>query len=210
MLKKIITPFVPKFILRKWEKIKEEQRFLKWQNGGQPSPTPHLAKQQVIAEYQQKYDYRLFVETGTYLGKMVEAQRKRFEKIISIELGSELCAKAQKRFEKYKHITIVQGDSGKVLPYILKNIEQPAIFWLDGHYSGTTTAKGDTNCPIFNELNAIFSSKKFNHILLIDDARFFNGTADYPTIQQLSDFILSKNNNYRIDVKHDIIRCVVQ
>jgi hypothetical protein len=106
-------------------------------------------------------------------------------------------------------VTIVQGDSGKVLPNILLEVNEPVIFWLDGHYSAGITAKGEKECPIFEELDAIFSSKKFNHILLIDDARCFIGEGDYPTIAQLTKYVNSKNEMYQVEVKHDIIRFVI-
>ncbi len=79
---------------------------------------------------------------------------------------------------------------------------------MDGHYSAGTTAKGEKDCPIFEELNAILDSKNFNHILLIDDARCFIGKGDYPTIDQLTEYIKSKNEDYKVEVKHDIIRYV--
>jgi hypothetical protein len=143
------------------------------------------------------------------MGDMVEAQKKRFKKIFSIELGVELFNKAVLRFKNDKNVVILQGDSGKVLPEVLSNIEEPAIFWLDGHYSAGITAKGDKECPIFEELDAIFGSNKLNHILLIDDARCFNGEGDYPTVEELTEYIKSKNEEYQVEVKHDIIRYVV-
>ena len=149
------------------------------------------------------------METGTYLGDMVEAQKKQFKKIITIELGIELFNEAKKRFFNDKNVRIVQGDSGKVLPDILKGITEPAIFWLDGHYSEGITAKGDKDCPIFEELNAIFCNSKYNHVLLIDDARCFIGKGDYPTIEELTDYIRGKNEKYNVEVKCDIIRYVI-
>jgi len=162
-----------------------------------------------IAEYRDKYGYGILVETGTFMGDMVEAQKRRFRKILSIELGVDLFNEATRRFKNDKNVTIVQGDSGKVLPKILLEINEPAIFWLDGHYSAGVTAKGEKECPIFEELDAIFNSKRFNHILLIDDARLFIGERDYPTVPQLTEYIKSKNEKYQVEVKNDIIRFVV-
>jgi hypothetical protein len=137
----------------------------------------------------------------------VEAQKKRFKKIITIELSEELVIKAKKRFRDNANVVILQGDSGKVLPQIVANLKEPAIFWLDGHYSAGITTKGEKECPIFEELNSIFENEVKNHIFLIDDARDFNGNGDYPTIPQLTAFIKSKNQNYNIEVKDDVIRC---
>jgi hypothetical protein len=51
-----------------------------------------------------------------------------------------------------------------VLPLIIKDLNEPAIFWLDGHYSSGITAKGDKICPIFEELDSIFNNSKSRFI----------------------------------------------
>ena len=191
LIKKILKASIPQFLLERLRK--------KWH-------IPHLVKQMAIKEYQEKYGYTTLIETGTYKGDMVEAQKNNFKKIISIELSMDLFEKARERFKNDNQIFIVQGDSGKVLPNILKDINEPVIFWLDGHYSGGITAKGDKECPIYEELEAILIGKKFNHIILIDDARCFIGDGDYPTMKKLTEFIKSKNDKYQVEVKHDIIR----
>ncbi len=217
IIKKTIKYAVPRTLAKKWRvnvkkrTIKKQQNnlLIAWQKNGSPVPPPHLVKQNTINEYQKKYKYNVLIETGTYLGEMVEAQKKNFKKIISIELGQNLFEKAKAKFKNENNITIVHGDSGKVLSEVLKNIAEPVIFWLDGHYSAGITAKGDKDCPIFEELDAIFRSGNLNHILLIDDARCFNGKGDYPTVQELKNFIQAKNGNYQMEVKSDIIRFVI-
>lgn len=209
LLKLILRPFVPRFIFDLLKKQSQKKQIKYWKETGSPLPPPNKVKQAIISKYQKKYQSQLLIETGTFLGDMVEAQKYKFKKIISIELGLELFRAAQKKFIKDKNVLIVQGDSGKVLSDILKNVNEPAIFWLDGHYSAGETAKGDKDCPIFEELEAIFDSKAFNHIILIDDARCFNGQGDYPTIENLTAFIQSKNQNYRAEVENDIIRYTI-
>lgn len=54
----------------------------------------------------------ILVETGTYMGDMVEAQKARFRKVFSIELSIDLFNKAKKRFSKDKNVIYVQEDSG--------------------------------------------------------------------------------------------------
>ncbi|MDO8623956.1 MAG: hypothetical protein Q7R54_01245 [bacterium] len=199
---------MPRSVLDLRRRYLEKKQFAKWRRSGCPIPPPHVVKQYAIAEYQKTYGCQILVETGTYRGDMVEAQKKRFKKIISIELGVDLFEKAQERFRNDANVVIVQGDSGRVLPEIVREIHEPAVFWLDGHYSGGITAKGNKESPIFEELDAIFSTKNSNHILLIDDARCFTGEGSYPTIGQLIEYIRSKNETYEVEVKHDIIRCV--
>jgi hypothetical protein len=205
-LKKILKPFLPEMILRPFKKLREKKEIEEWKNNWCPSPPPHIVKQITVGDYQRKSGYTTLIETGTYMGEMVQAQKSRFEKIFSVELAVDLFNQAQKRFHNEKHISIIKGDSGKMLSAILKRVTEPAIFWLDGHYSGDLTAKGEKECPIFEELGAIFNHKKLNHILLIDDARCFTGEGDYPKVDELAEFVKKKNKHYQIEVKHDIIR----
>lgn len=211
---KVLRPAILKFFELRIKYFKpteksQKRQVEKWKKNGCPAPPPHFIKQSTIAEYQQKYGCEILVETGTYRGDMVEAQKKRFKKVISIELGVELHRKAQKRFRNDKNVVLVQGDSGKMLSTIMKDINEPVLFWLDGHYSEWVTAKGDKDVPIYEELDAIFADKNFNHVLLIDDARTFNGEGDYPTVEKLGEYIKTKNPKYTIEVKYDIIRSVI-
>ena len=128
--------------------INHEEQLAEWERNGRPIPPPHIVKQMAIVEYRKKFHTEILVETGTYMGDMVEAQRDHFKKIYSIELSEKLFNKAQKRFKDHLHIKIVQGDSGTVLNKLMAEIDRPALFWLDGHYSGGITAKGDKECPV--------------------------------------------------------------
>jgi len=207
-MKELIKKFLPQFIWDIYVKRLNQKLYDQWLANNCPVPPPHLAKQKVISSYQDKYKLSTFIETGTYMGDMIQAQKDRFNKLISIELGEQLALNARKRFKGFSHIEINIGDSGKVLPEIMKNIHSPALFWLDGHYSAGVTSKGDKDCPIYEELDAIFSAPKLNHIILIDDARCFDGTGDYPTIANLEKYVLSRNPQYRMEIDTDVIRLV--
>jgi hypothetical protein len=202
-IKNILLKIIPEFLIKR-----RSQSIIisNWKKNNYPSPPPHIIKQLTIVEYQKKFGIQTLIETGTYLGDMVEAQKARFKKIVSIELGVDLYEKATQRFKNDKNVLIVQGDSGKVLSTVMKDINAPAIFWLDGHYSAGLTAKGDKDCPIFEELDSIFLDKKLNHILLIDDARLFVGKGDYPTTKKLTEYVKRINPEYQEEIKYDIIR----
>lgn len=193
-----------------FKKKKREKFIRQWQDAGCPPPTPHEIKQEIIKAYQSKYNCNILVETGTFRGEMVTAQKNNFDHIYSIELSETLYTAAAKLFENDKNITIVQGDSGKVLPGIMKQIHQPALFWLDGHYSAGETARGDKDCPIYEEIDAIITGSPYQHILLVDDARLFNGQGDYPTVEDLTKFIHQRNTAYKLEIDKDIIRYVIK
>jgi hypothetical protein len=50
----------------------------------------------------------------------------------------------------YKQITVLQGDSGNVITRVMQEVFQPVLFWLDAHYSGGITARGELDSPIFD------------------------------------------------------------
>ena len=177
-----------------------------WNREGNPIPAPDVVKQRTVREYAKIFSVKTFIETGTYLGDMVDAVRDTFKKIYSIELDATLCDQAKKKFSKHHNISIFHGDSSKVLPVILADISEPCLFWLDGHYSGGITAKGDFNTPIMQELNCILDHTIRGHVILIDDAREFNGYNDYPTIEELKKRIFKKYPDWKFDIKDDIIR----
>ena len=184
-----------------------EQKYIEWQENGAVLPMPHLGKQRVVLEYTAKFKPSMFVETGTYTGHMVYAMLNKFKEIYSIELDHTLAEKAKKKFVGYRYVHIMQGDSTKVLPAILEKISQPCLFWLDAHYSGGQTAKGELETPIMRELPYILNHPAADkHVLLIDDARCFTGQNDYPTLGNLENLVLENHTDWIFEVKDDIIR----
>lgn len=157
-----------------------------------------------ILEYKKKFDYGIFIETGTHKGNMIEAMKNRFNKIYSIELGEKLYEDAQKRFSGDRHIELFKGDSGVVLPELLARIKEPAIFWLDAHYSQGETARGETNTPIERELEVVLNHPIKNHVIMIDDARCFNGKDGYPTAETIEKMAIS--HGYLFEMKNDNFR----
>jgi hypothetical protein len=186
--------------------LKTSSIIANWKAAGEPLPPPHFVKQATVREYAQKYTLKTFVETGTYLGDMVFAMRNRFSRIESIELDGSLYRMNRLQFSLWRHITIHHGDSAKVLPTILDSIDQASLFWLDGHYSGGITAKGRSETPIIEELTTIARHAIKSHVILIDDARLFNGKADYPTEDCLKSLIIKLRPDWEIFLENDIFR----
>ncbi len=199
----IYSPLYP--IYSKW---KQKRELIKWGKKGRPVPPPHIEKQEVLKRYAKQYGLRTFVETGTYRGDMVEAMKNTFTRIYSIELGEDLYRRARKRFRRHKHIEIIHGDSGKVFKKLIPNLITPTLFWLDGHYSGSVTAKGEKDSPIYEELSHIFNNPEVGHVVVIDDARCFSSPdcQDYPSLSELKEFVLSARPDVCITVDNDSIR----
>lgn len=233
-MKKIAKAYFPKSLIRnikniltlslqkKWKKhpivadwlnkgLINEHEFIvlvfAWEKFKDSLSPPHKFKQMIIHEYAKKYNCTILVETGTYEGDMIDAQKLYFKKLYSIELAQGLWEKAVQRFKHYSHISILQGDSAVVLQQLVPKLEARSLFWLDGHYCGGRTAMGNIECPIYEELKAVFSNNQ-EHVVLIDDARLFVGKRDYPTMTELTKFIKNMNKDYIVSFKDDIIRVI--
>jgi len=204
-----INRYIPLRIQNYFHERKEaflNQEELKlWESKGCPVPPPHSAKQKVIEKYAKQYSCPALIETGTYLGDTIYSQKDNFSNIISIELSSRFFKAARIRFKKYPHIRICFGNSGELLHEIMPGIRDRSLIWLDGHYSGRLTARGDTESPVFKELDAIFKNNGLLHVILIDDARLFIGKRDYPTIDELEAYVKEHNLNYKLRTESDII-----
>jgi len=197
------TPIYPvlRYLRQIWQ-LKE------WERRGSPPPPPRIVKQRTIKEFAERFGLRVLVETGTYYGDMVEAMKNYFSRIYSIELSNELYEKAKRRFTGDDRIKIIHGDSGIELGKLIARLEQPALFWLDGHYSAGETAKGEKDTPIYEELTHIFSSSQRENVIIIDDARRFGTDPAYPSIDELSRFIKANRPNVIIEVENDSIRII--
>jgi hypothetical protein len=177
-----------------------------WYKAGRPAPPPHIYKIAVIRQYASQLHSQTLIETGTYLGETINACKHLFKKLISIELDDKLYENAVNLFAHEPHIALYKGDSGEVLEKVLANITGPCLFWLDGHYSEGITAKGKLNTPIISELGHIFNRHIKDQVILIDDARCFNGENDYPTITYLKDFVTRHDKALKFIIADDIIR----
>lgn len=162
----------------------------------------------VLRDYGTRHQLRVFIETGTNDGETPWQLRDAFDRLITIELGHRQWRAAVDRFANVPHVECLHGDSGTVLPKVLADVDQPALIWLDGHYSGPGTARGGSDTPVLAELDAIFATG-IPHVVLVDDARIFGGMShahehDWPHIDQVH--ALAQQAGYTFEVVDDIIR----
>jgi len=189
----LLRPLLEQSALRQWHKTRKP-----------PAPLP--VKAQIIRAYANKYRARIFVETGTFFGDMLAALRDDFDRLITIELDSALAAKARQRFRDEPKIRIIEGDSAVRLPEVVAELDRTALFWLDGHFSGGVTAKGNVDTPIIAELTAWLSAEAIKHVILIDDARLFGIARDYPSISVIEELVQSYQARCKMSVEMDIVR----
>jgi hypothetical protein len=184
--------------------ISQRREIAQWRRSGSPVPPPEPFKQATVRAYGRAFRLPTLVETGTYLGEMVEAQRWRFRRVWSIELSSDLFAAALARFAEAPNVTLLEGDSGDLMPAVLERLDGPALFWLDGHYSAGVTVRGSLDTPVKRELEAILGSAA-SHVILVDDARCF-GTGDYPPLEEVQNLVARLRPGWTCLVRDDIIR----
>jgi hypothetical protein len=151
LLPSVVGDFLRRLRAAKWA----EREKIEWRRAGKPLPAPACIKHDVIKSYAKHFGCRYFLETGTYLGDTVYAMRRHFLKLYSIEIDPILFHRAELRFSDEKKIALLQGDSATELPKALGLINEPCVFWLDGHWSGGITGRGDKETPILEEFVSV-------------------------------------------------------
>jgi hypothetical protein len=180
---------------------------VRWLKSGCVCVAPHPVKMMIVGSYLKKFSIDNFIETGTYLGETLGYIADLGVQCTSIELSEKLYQGACNRFKACKHVRLIHGDSGQKIPELLTSLTKPTLFWLDGHYSAGITATSGIHTPIGTELQAILSHTVRNHVILIDDARCFDGTNGYPHLDEMLR-VLREGTNYAVEVSADIIRLV--
>jgi hypothetical protein len=115
-----------------------------------------------------------FIETGTYLADTTLWAARHFDRVISIEADRELCGAARKRLASHANVNVLLGQSQDVLAALVPTLSRPALIWLDAHWCGgdVPVAGANHECPLLEEITAV-DAGIIQHLILIDDARFF-------------------------------------
>jgi hypothetical protein len=182
----------------------------RWARSGFAAPSPSHVKLAVLRRL--GIPDACWVETGTFKGETTRALARSGKRVFSIEADESLFASAKKRLMALPNVTVFHGRSELVLPDLLRSLDGNINFWLDGHYSGGSTFKGPTACPIQLELSAIHAAR--NRLgklaIFIDDMRCFQPTLDnyrdYPSRGALVAW--AEVNGYLWHIEHDIM-CLV-
>ena len=175
-----------------------------WQLRGRPARIPHLVKQRAVQEFGGRYGLKTLVETGTYYGEMVAGVKNDFDRIVSIEFDTRLAESARRRFRNHPKVEVLQGSSEIMLQQVLVRLEQPTLFWLDAGYFIWAGEHKDT-CRLMTELEAIFSHKIQQHVVLIDDVVSWSGRDGTPEIGDLESEITRKYPERRLTVESGLL-----
>ncbi len=187
-----------------WKALGHYPDYAWWLLRGRPLRSPHLVKQRAVLDYARRFGLQTLVETGTYYGEMVSATRCHFRRIYSIEMDERLAELARRRFRRFPHVEILQGDSQEVIPRVLAQLREPCLFWLDAGYYGWAQQVGKMD-RLSVELRAILAHP-YEHVILLDDAHGVDGRNGAPTMADLMAGITRDFPARSLEVRHDILR----
>jgi hypothetical protein len=164
-----------------------------------------IVKADLIRRVVKKYDYKILIETGTYLGSTTIFLSNFFSKILTVELDKDLFLKTKKKLERLNNVEFFNDDSESFLKKIIPTIKEKSIFFLDAHYSGpgTSNLKGETPC--IKELKEISKSDIKDHIIIIDDISDFSISANKQKLSEIIDIIEKISVNYKFYFEYDMM-----
>lgn len=191
--------------LRAWRADRRDARDWRAYRAAPVLPPPHAVKARTVIEHGRRFGLGTLIETGTYEGEMARKASPHFRRIVTIELDAGLARAATLKLARLGHVEVIAGDSAQVLPEVLASLREPALFWLDGHFSGAGTARGASDTPLLAELEAITRHPVPGHVVLIDDARLL-GAGDYPTLDDLRRIAGAWRADGGVEVGDDIVR----
>tara|TARA_X000000368_G_C22910776_1_gene658445 strand:+ start:77 stop:712 length:636 start_codon:yes stop_codon:yes gene_type:complete len=189
--------------------IRELDEILIWQNiYNFEEPFPHFIKKRVLQKYSSKNT--IWVETGTYRGETSDFLSKISKFVFTIEPSEKYFKYSKDALSEVANLKILNGTSEEYLNEILSDIDEDSIvsFWLDGHWSGEDTFKGENDTPIEYELEIIskYLKKFIKTTVLIDDFRLFGKNSEKKEVYPEKKYLINwaKENNLNWEITRDI------
>lgn len=170
-----------------------------------------------------KGNAKKFIETGTYYGDGVQkAISAGFEKIYTCDINPFFIDEAKKRFPN-NDVQFYRGASEKVLPKILREINEECVIFLDGHampydaknpilgFGEDTQFKKNKPCPLLEELDIIKNHSINTHTILIDDLQCMNTWMfNWIAFEDIFKKIKEINKNYEITIWQNVVCAIVK
>lgn len=183
-----------------------------------------------LEEVRKEHNCSIFFETGLWDPRDDVSSKKAlscgFEKVFCIEIRKEWVDLGFKIFEKdimEGRYFLIMDDSTNMKKYLNRDIlKNKAIFFLDAHVDNLSIHNYKYKCPLFEELEAIKSLERKDHVILIDDLRILKqpfpwGEDSYGNInfvEKLKETILKINSNYKFKtldghIKDDVLMAYI-
>lgn len=171
---------------------------------------PHEERVKIVRKYAEDYGLTTFIESGTGEAFTLIRVRDLFARCYTVEIDPELHARAVAIFANDPNVQCSLGDSAQWLPDLIESLTEPALFWLDGHFCGGPT-KPPIDTPIVTELISCVERAPKGSVILIDDARLFDGGVehslefkDYPSIDWVA--VTAIKAGFEFELADDVMR----
>lgn len=174
-----------------------------WRINDYALPAPRKVKRATLLRY--ALPNADWIETGTYLGETTRFLSRKFPKthVFTIEPAKEIYEFSAKKLRKFSNIFVYSGTSETELEKCLAASQKQVNLWLDGHYSGDVTFKGDVDSPILHELEIIARAlnSKNEIVIFIDDYRLFvdHDLNCYPPFDCITKWCALNNFNWKVE-----------
>lgn len=185
-----------------------------WVENGSIVPqrsVPEAVKWFLILECAERFHLRRLIETGTAVAETTIKVAPYFDKVVSFELMPTYYEVAVRNVKEANlgNVTLVnESSAGGTFKRVVESLTSPTLFYLDAHFSGEGTGKDpniDTpEVPVREEL-AVITSSPYPHVIIIDDARCFDGEefhsdeyAGYPSMNDIAYFVGNSHDVERI------------
>lgn len=149
-----------------------------------------------------------------------------FDKVYCIEIRKDWVELGHEIFKDEiatGRYTLYLDDSSNMGKYLTADtFKEKTMFFLDAHVDNTNIHNFKKRCPLFDELEAIKSLERKDHVILIDDLRIIRnafpwGETSYGNIdfvQQIMQTILTINKDYKFytlngHVENDVLMACI-
>lgn len=131
-----------------------------------------------LKDLSEKFEIETFIETGTFNGCTTDIASQIFKRVYTIEISTELYRKAKEKFAHIEEVHVLLGNSPDILKGLVNEVKEDAIFFLDAHWAGDLSSRGETDTPLLEELE-IISQRKNKDIIIVDDVSFFDKKSEH-------------------------------
>jgi hypothetical protein len=169
------------------EPLRRVRALWSFDRGQLAQPSPTAKRRQLLGLFRER-DHRVLVESGTYRGGTVAFFLPHAERIISVEIDPALHQQALLRFRDAPNVDLRLGDALDVVPAAVAEQRQSCLVWLDGHFSGGVTGRGQVSEPAIEVLRRLGDlGMPPGTTIVVDDLRMFGRGADVPPLDELVD-----------------------
>jgi hypothetical protein len=194
------SDLVPRRLANPLDRLAAAWRF---DRGVSAAPAQRSKRRHLLALFKER-GHETLLETGTYLGETVRFFLPHATRIVSIEIDPTLHARAARMFASSRNVEIMLGDALELAPRLLSVLDRPCLLWLDGHFSGGVTGRGEVDEPVVEILRRIQPNVVVpGTTAVIDDLRLFGNDRGVPSFDALVDAARSAFPGARLSVEFD-------